>query len=54
MAPLLAHQYGWDEMLYVIVPITGMIALVRFARNKAQRLQQARMQAQQEPAETPR
>lgn len=42
MASLLAHQYGWDEMLYVIIPIAGMVALVRFARRKAERVQAER------------
>lgn len=36
---LLAHQGGWDEILWVMVPIVAMIGLLRVAsirvRNKA-------------------
>jgi hypothetical protein len=35
---MLAHQGGWDEMLYVLVPIGFIIFLLRVANSRAKKL----------------
>ena len=35
---VLAHQGGWDEMLYVLVPVAFIILLLRVANARARRL----------------
>jgi hypothetical protein len=34
---LFAHQGGWDEALYVIVPLGGFAWLLRMAKRRAER-----------------
>ena len=31
---VLAHQDGWDEILWVMIPITAMIGLLRVATKR--------------------
>ena len=31
---VLAHQGGWDEILWVMIPITAMIGLLRVATKR--------------------
>lgn len=35
LSPLLAHQYGWDEIAMFLVPIVLAIAGVRYAEKRA-------------------
>jgi len=35
LAPLLAHQGGWDEMLLAAGLVLGMLAISRFRRRRA-------------------
>ena len=35
---LLAHQGGWDEMLYVLAPILVIVGLLRIATSRAKKL----------------
>ncbi|MSO59204.1 MAG: hypothetical protein EXQ63_02640 [Ilumatobacteraceae bacterium] len=35
---LLAHQGGWDEMLYVLGPILIIVGLLRIANTRAKKL----------------
>lgn len=35
---LLAHQGGWDEMLYVLAPILVIAGLLRIANSRAKKL----------------
>jgi len=35
---LLAHQGGWDEMLYVLAPILVIVGLLRIANSRAKKL----------------
>ena len=44
METMLAHQGGWDEMLYVLVPIAFIAFLLRTANRRAQKLQNSRAQ----------
>lgn len=37
MMPLIAHQGGWDEAIYVAVPLVVFAALLRIAKGRAQR-----------------
>jgi hypothetical protein len=47
LAPvLLAHQGGWDEILFVLVPIAAFVGLLAIANRRA-----ARAQAEAEEAE---
>jgi hypothetical protein len=39
---LLAHQGGWDELLFVLVPISLFAGLLAIANKRAAREQQAR------------
>jgi hypothetical protein len=41
---VLAHQGGWDEMLYVLVPISLFAWLLSLANKRATREQAARHQ----------
>ena len=34
-SPIIAHQYGWDEIAMFLVPIALAIAGVRFAEKRA-------------------
>jgi hypothetical protein len=33
----LAHQGGWDEALFVLVPLAAFAALLRLAKRRAER-----------------
>ncbi len=35
MPPILAHQGGWDEILYLAVPAVAVILWVRWAERRA-------------------
>ena len=48
MTFVLAHQGGWDEMLYVLVPIGLFAWLLSLANKRATREQQARDAADDE------
>lgn len=37
VAHLIAHQGGWDEILWVMVPITVMVGLLRVATRRVRR-----------------
>ena len=37
---MLAHQGGWDEMLYVLVPIAFIAFLLRTANKRAKKIEQ--------------
>jgi hypothetical protein len=37
---MFAHQGGWDEFLYVAVPIALIFALLRLANSRAKKLGQ--------------
>ena len=39
MSLLLAHQGGWDEMLFVLVPISLFAGLLALANKRATRAQ---------------
>jgi hypothetical protein len=41
-ASLLAHQGGWDELLFVLVPIALFGGLLAIANRRASRLQAER------------
>ncbi len=41
VAPVVAHQYGWDELLLFLVPIALAISGVRYAEKRAQRKKEA-------------
>jgi hypothetical protein len=34
---LLAHQGGWDEALFVVLPLLFIVWLLRLAKNRAER-----------------
>jgi hypothetical protein len=40
--PVLAHQGGWDEMLFVLVPISLFAGLLALANKRAMREQAER------------
>lgn len=42
MECMLAHQGGWDELLYVLVPIAFIALLLRTANKRARAIQSAR------------
>jgi hypothetical protein len=42
MSALLAHQGGWDEILFVLVPIAVFAGLLALANKRAARDQAAR------------
>jgi membrane protein implicated in regulation of membrane protease activity len=35
--PLLAHGWGWDEILYFVVPAIAVVLWVRWAEKRARR-----------------
>ena len=37
MIPVLAHQGGWDEVIYFAVPVVLAILAVRWAERRARR-----------------
>ena len=37
LAPLVAHQGGWDEVLLFATPIAGAILLIRWLEARARR-----------------
>lgn len=39
---MLAHQGGWDEALYVLVPILVIVGLLQVARHRADRAAEER------------
>lgn len=39
---IVAHQGGWDEFLYVAVPIVVVFALLRLANTRAKAIEKAR------------
>ena len=43
-ATILAHQGGWDELLFVLVPIGLFAGLLALANNRANRAQADREQ----------
>ena len=45
MMPLIAHQGGWDEAIYVAVPLVVFAALLRIAKRRAQREAEAELHA---------
>ena len=45
LALLMAHQGGWDEALFVLIPIGVMVALLWFATRKAKKIGAARREA---------
>ena len=52
-AAVLAHQGGWDEMLYVAVPILLFVLLLRLANRRADRQASTRPDAadEEQPAD---
>lgn len=44
IAPVLAHQGGWDEMLMVVVPVAAFAALLYGANRRASQQLEARSQ----------
>jgi hypothetical protein len=46
-ALLLAHQGGWDEMLFVAVPILIFGSLLAVANRRASRIEEQQKQRQQ-------
>ncbi|HEY4378662.1 MAG TPA: hypothetical protein VGM93_15950 [Acidimicrobiales bacterium] len=42
-AYVFAHQGGWDEMLFVLVPIGFFVALLRMANKRAEAIQAERL-----------
>lgn len=53
VALLLAHQGGWDEMLFVLVPIALFAGLLAVANRRATRAQLSRDQAPRDEPEPP-
>lgn len=43
--PLLAHQGGWDEFLWVAVPILAVFALLRVANVRARAIENGRSES---------
>ena len=41
-APLVAHQGGWDEILFVLLPIALFAVLLAIANRRATRAEQDR------------
>jgi len=50
LAPVLAHQGGWDEMLFVLVPIALFATLLWRASKRADRLVSERHRAPGAPS----
>jgi hypothetical protein len=53
-AVLLAHQGGWDEMLFVAVPIAIFAGLLVIANRRASRIEQQRPSDEPPPGESDR
>jgi hypothetical protein len=49
---LLAHQGGWDEILFVLVPIALFAGLLAMANKRAQRMADEQRQQQHDDDET--
>jgi hypothetical protein len=49
LAAVLAHQGGWDEMLFVLVPISLFAGLLALANKRAMRAQAERDELDGEP-----
>lgn len=47
---MLAHQGGWDEFLFVAIPIALIFGLLRLANSRAKKLQAAGSKAPDESA----
>jgi hypothetical protein len=41
-AVILAHQGGWDEMLFVLVPVAAVVWLLRLANRRVKEQQAER------------
>lgn len=52
LTPLLAHQYGWDELLMFGVPIVLAVAGVRYAEKRAAHKKQLAANSAEDPAQT--
>ena len=46
---MFAHQGGWDELLYALVPIALIFGLLRLANSRAKKLAQPETTTQVEP-----
>jgi hypothetical protein len=46
---MFAHQGGWDEMLYALVPIVLIFGLLRLANSRAKKLTPPEATTQVEP-----
>jgi len=46
---MFAHQGGWDEMLYALVPIALIFGLLRLANSRAKKLAPPESTNQVEP-----
>lgn len=54
-AALLAHQGGWDEILLVVAPMLVIVALLRLAKRRVERLDPRDPSATtSDPGDTPR
>lgn len=49
-ALLLAHQGGWDEALFVVVPMIVLVGLLALAQRRAQAEHEAEHGAEHAPA----
>ena len=50
IAPILAHQYGWDEIVMFLVPIVLAVAGVRYAEKRATAKRRAAEATKVDPA----
>lgn len=48
-----AHQGGWDEMLFVLLPICLFAGLLAIANKRATKMQQERDATENEPVTEP-
>lgn len=51
MAVVLAHQGGWDEILYLAVPVILVVLWVRWAERRSRRREEAGDQPANLPAD---
>lgn len=51
MSTLLAHQGGWDEILYLVVPAVLVIGWLRWAERRARRRREAESPTANIPAD---
>jgi hypothetical protein len=49
-AAILGHQGGWDEALFVLVPIAVFVGLLLLANKRAKAIQAKRLSDQARPA----